>query len=318
MIYKDSTLLASACFGAILLLCETGYSQLFYWGGYRYSSGCANGQCQTVQPARHTQSQPATPAPEQTKTPEKAPSVQADTPEPDEQTLVTPADVEQSASADNQQESFQQAAERCFFSGVEADKWQIALEAVCEQRGLSVDAVAAKLGDAKIQCCSSAFGAYAGCTWGGSGSVSKVDIVKSNCYNVEAVRRHEASHVVTFLIDDGASLFMHEGMSQICEKGGQRRAYLNRAVAQSDDATSFIDWIYRNSYDNQYKVYTFSYAVFEYLREAGGSCWLEGMLNEALRTSFNSALLRWYNLTPEQLNANVKRLIREDSVKALY
>lgn len=203
------------------------------------------------------------------------------------------------------------------FEGVDADAWEEAIKQVCDQRGIKYEALL-KIQRSPIQCCSSSYASYAGCTWGGSGQVSKVDVVRSSCYDYEAVLRHEASHVVTFLTQPSATLFVHEGLSQVCERAGKRRQYLDYSRNYINDATNLIDWVQENDYSRGYAVYSISFAMFEYLREAGGDKWLEAFARDVDRSgNFELQLRRWYNLNDRQLSSNVRLLIYENKIKSL-
>lgn len=204
------------------------------------------------------------------------------------------------------------------FEGVGADAWEAAIKQVCDQRGIRYEALL-KIQRSPIRCCSSSYASYAGCTWGGSGQVSKVDVVRSSCYDYEAVLRHEASHVVTFLTQPSATLFMHEGLSQVCERAGKRRQYLEYSRNYINDATNLIDWVQENDYSRGYAVYSISFAMFEYLREAGGDKWLEAFARDVDRYGdFELQLKRWYGLTDKQLSENVRLLIYGNKIKALF
>lgn len=298
---------------AALVFPSTGNAQFvrFNW----YPQPCANGQCNRTTQSLKEEAKSTADAPVSAEvTIEKFDNVSSTSEE-----VVTSDVSDQKEPLESEQESESSAVlSGGVFCGEDAEKWQIALESVCEQRGIPLTTIYERLGGRTINCTSSSYGSYAGCTWGADGSVSKVDIVPSNCYDVESVRRHEAAHVVTFLIDGASSLFVHEGVSQICERGGKRRTYLSKAARQMNDSTNFVDWVDVNSYDSAYRVYTFSFAVFEYLREAGGSKWLECFVNEAADTSFTSALYRWYRLSPEELNLNVRKLVEQDVVLPLF
>lgn len=203
------------------------------------------------------------------------------------------------------------------FEGVDADAWEEAIKQVCDQRGIKYEALL-KIQKAPIRCCSSSYASYAGCTWGGGGQVSKVDVVRSSCYDYEAVLRHEASHVVTFLTQPSATLFVHEGLSQVCERAGKRRQYLDYSRNYINDATSLIDWVQENDYSRGYAVYSISFAMFEYLREAGGDKWLEAFARDVDRSgNFERQLKRWYGLNDRQLSSNVRLLIYENKIKSL-
>lgn len=195
------------------------------------------------------------------------------------------------------------------FEGINADDWENAIQQVCDQRGIRYD-VLLKLQKTPIRCCASSYASYAGCTWGGGGQVSKVDIVRSSCYNYEAVLRHECSHVVTFLTQSNTTLFVHEGLSQVCERAGKRRQYLDYSRNYISDATNLIDWVSENDYARGYAVYSISFAMFEYLRSAGGDRWLECFARDVDRYgNFEHQLKRWYGLTPKQLSDNVREFI---------
>lgn len=203
------------------------------------------------------------------------------------------------------------------FEGVDADAWEEAIKQVCDQRGIKYEALL-EIQKAPIRCYSSTYASYAGCTWGGGGQVSKVDVVRSSCYDYEAVLRHEASHVVTFLTQANTTLFVHEGLSQVCERAGKRRQYLDYSRNYINDATSLIDWVQENDYSRGYAVYSISFAMFEYLREAGGDKWLEAFARDVDRFgNFELQLRRWYNLTDRQLSNNVRLLIYENKIHSL-
>lgn len=203
------------------------------------------------------------------------------------------------------------------FEGVDADAWEEAIKTVCDQRGIKYEALL-KIQKTPIRCCASAYASYAGCTWGGSGQVSKVDVVKSSCYDYNAVLRHEASHVVTFLTQSNTTLFVHEGLSQVCERAGKRKQYLDYSRNYINDATNLIDWVTENDYSRGYAVYSISFAMFEYLREAGGDKWLEAFCRDVDRYgNFEHQLKRWYNLTDKQLSDNVREFIYYNRIKSL-
>lgn len=203
------------------------------------------------------------------------------------------------------------------FEGVDADAWEEAIKQVCDQRGIKYEALL-KIQKTPIRCCSSSYASYAGCTWGGGGQVSKVDVVRSSCYDYEAVLRHEASHVVTFLTQPYATLFVHEGLSQVCERAGKRRQYLDYSRNYINDATNLIDWVQENDYSRGYAVYSISFAMFEYLREAGGDKWLEAFARDVDRSgNFERQLKRWYGLNDRQLSSNVRLLIYENKIHSL-
>lgn len=203
------------------------------------------------------------------------------------------------------------------FEGVDADAWEEAIKQVCDQRGIRYEALL-KIQKTPIHCYSSSYASYAGCTWGGSGQVSKVDVVRSSCYDYEAVLRHEASHVVTFLTQPSATLFVHEGLSQVCERAGKRRQYLDYSRNYINDATNLIDWVQENDYSRGYAVYSISFAMFEYLREAGGDRWLEAFARDVDRSgNFELQLRRWYGLNDRQLSSNVRLLIYENKIHSL-
>lgn len=204
------------------------------------------------------------------------------------------------------------------FEGINADDWEDAIKAVCDQRGIKYEALL-KIQRTPIRCCASSYASYAGCTWGGSGQVSKVDVVKSSCYDYNAVLRHEASHVVTFLTQSNTTLFVHEGLSQVCERAGKRKQYLDYSRNYINDATNLIDWVTENDYSRGYAVYSISFAMFEYLREAGGDKWLEAFCRDVDRYgNFELQLKRWYNLTDKQLSDNVRELIYYNRIKSLF
>lgn len=204
------------------------------------------------------------------------------------------------------------------FEGVDADKWESAIKQVCEQRGIKYEALL-KIQKNSIRCYASSYASYAGCTWGGAGQVFKVDVVRSSCYDYEAVLRHEASHVVTFLTQSNTTLFVHEGLSQVCERAGKRKQYLDYSRNYINDATNLIDWVTENDYSRGYAVYSISFAMFEYLREAGGDKWLEAFARDVDRCgNFEHQLKRWYNLTDKQLSDNVRELIYYNRIKSLF
>lgn len=202
------------------------------------------------------------------------------------------------------------------FVGLYADKWEAAFREVCRMRHISPDVIAkrqASLGGS-ITCTVSTAAAYAGCTWGGGGYVSRVDVVPSNCYNLEAVIMHESSHVVTFLTQDAATLFTHEGLAQLMEPVVQRDKMAHKYNPPAD----YIDWVYKNSYDGGLRVYSYSVTVFEYLRRAGGRWWLEAFAREVSKTGdFPAALRRWYGLNVETFNKNVKAFYMTGRVKSI-
>lgn len=204
------------------------------------------------------------------------------------------------------------------FEGQDADKWEAAIKEVCERRHLEYS-VLLKKHPWKIACRETWSGTFAGCTYSvGNGRVSKVEIVSANCYNVEAVRRHEASHVITFIFEPNSSLFTHEGMSQIQERAGMEKSYLIRAGNQLRTNEDLLDWVQASSYDGAYRVYSYSYATFRYLEKVGGCWWLEGFVNEVNRTcNFESALKRWYGLSGKQLTTNVRELINTNKTKTI-
>lgn len=204
------------------------------------------------------------------------------------------------------------------FEGIDADKWEQAIKAVCDQRGIKYEALL-KIQRTPIRCCASSYASYAGCTWGGGGQVSKVDVVKSSCYDYNAVLRHEASHVVTFLTQTNTTLFVHEGLSQVCERAGKRKQYLDYSRNYINDATNLIDWVTENDYSRGYAVYSISFAMFEYLREAGGDKWLEAFCRDVDRYgNIEHQLKRWYGLSPKQLSDNVRELIYYNRIKSLF
>lgn len=204
------------------------------------------------------------------------------------------------------------------FDGVDADRWENAVKEVCELRGIKYEALLQKQ-RSPITCTASPYASYAGCTWSaGDGQVARVDVVKTSCYDYDAVLRHEASHVVTFLTQSNTTLFVHEGLAQVCERAGKRRAYLNYSRSYINDSTNLIDWVTENDYSRGYAVYSISFATFEYLREVGGSRWLEAFARDVDRTrDFKTQLQRWYGLSDKQLSDNVRMLIDCDKIKTL-
>lgn len=262
-------------------------AQYIRWYWYGNCTTCQNGQCK----------------------PSTKPQNNANKEEPDKQ----------DAEPQNEQSEAAESGLTSLFDGVDADKWEQAIKDVCDRRHVNYGALLKKH-PWKIPCYNTWSSSFAGCTYSaGNGRVQKVEIVPSNCYDIEAVRRHEASHVVTFIVEQNVSLFMHEGLSQCQERAGRDRAYLEKAGNQLRTNESLLDWVNVSGYDGSLRVYTYSYAVFRYLELAGGTWWTEAFVMEVNNgKSFQKALKDWFGLSEEQLNANVRLLIEHNKIKALY
>ena len=261
-------------------------AQLIRWSYYGNCTSCQNGQCQPSQKPQNGANKE--------KSEQSIEEVQNEQPEAAEKSCLDH-----------------------LFEGIDAEAWENAIKQVCDQRGIKYEALL-KLQKFPIRCCASSYASYAGCTWGGGGQVSKVDIVRSSCYDYSAVLRHEASHVVTFLTQSNTTLFVHEGLSQVCERAGKRRSYLDHSRNYISGSTNLIDWVQENDYSRGYAVYSISYAMFEYLREAGGDKWLEAWARDVDKYgNFEHQLMRWYGLTPKQLSDNVRELIYYNRIKSL-
>lgn len=229
---------------------------------------------------------------------EPAPVIQ-DTPAPDQTTGAAPEKAEGPARLFDQN----------------SDDLEELFDLVCKTRHINAEALKQKqLKHGAIRYTESAGGSYAGCTWGGSGYVTRLDIVPGNCYSKQAVQLHELGHVVTFLTQERASLFCHEGASQILEPQSQREKMAHLYAAPRD----FLDFVECQSYGGDLRVYSYSVAVFEYLRRVGGRWWLESFMREASQTgNFERALRRWYGLDADTFNHNVKQFLSTGKVKKI-
>lgn len=166
---------------------------------------------------------------------------------------------------------------------------------------------------------------YAGCTFWENGRVRCIEIVSLYDDNSDRVLRHELIHATLFyLVQNEASLFMHEATTQQSEPG-VRSAYVSRmqSALASDRAFNISSWYGVDTYNGYgMKLYTYSYGVSEYLTSLGGKEWYFSFVLDYCRNGFDSALRDYYGMTLEQFNDGLqafytKNAARRESLKSL-